>query len=231
LHIYILNIIVISILRHFLFYEIICVFLVFLGAITFSNQVWATSLDSGLVTTSSNFSGIVTKVIDGDTLDVMTAERDTITVRLALIDAPETNEPGFDEARNFMTEQCLDKNAEVDPDNNQGLTYGRTVAVVYCEGVNVNEAILENGFADVYQDFCDVSEFADSNWAQEHGCLSNNSSKDKGDNINSGSINNNQLDNDGKDLDCKDFDEKNIPVGDNDPNNLDADGDGIGCEG
>ena len=218
-------------MRHFLFYEIICVFLVFLGAITFSNQVWATSLDSGLVTTSSNFSGIVTKVIDGDTLDVMTAERDTITVRLALIDAPETNEPGFDEARNFMTEQCLDKNAEVDPDNNQGLTYGRTVAVVYCEGVNVNKAILENGFADVYQDFCDVSEFADSNWAQEHGCLSNNSSKDKGDNINSGSINNNQLDNDGKDLDCKDFDEKNIPVGDNDPNNLDADGDGIGCEG
>jgi micrococcal nuclease len=218
-------------LRHFLFYEIICVFLVFLGAITFSNQVWATSLDSGLVTTSSNFSGIVTKVIDGDTLDVMTAERDTITVRLALIDAPETNEPGFDEARNFMTEQCLDKNAEVDPDNNQGLTYGRTVAVVYCEGVNVNEAILENGFADVYQDFCDVSEFADSNWAQEHGCLSNNSSKDKGDNIDSGSINNNQLDNDGKDLDCKDFDEKNIPVGDNDPNDLDADGDGIGCEG
>jgi len=202
-----------------------------LGAITFSNQVWATSLDSGLVTTSSNFSGIVTKVIDGDTLDVMTAERDTITVRLALIDAPETNEPGFDEARNFMTEQCLDKNAEVDPDNNQGLTYGRTVAVVYCEGVNVNEAILENGFADVYQDFCDVSEFADSNWAQEHGCLSNNSSKDKGDNIDSGSINNNQLDNDGKDLDCKDFDEKNIPVGDNDPNDLDADGDGIGCEG
>ena len=218
-------------MRHFLFYEIICVFLVFLGAITFSNQVWATSLDSGLVTTSSNFSGIVTKVIDGDTLDVMTAERDTITVRLALIDAPETNEPGFDEARNFMTEQCLDKNAEVDPDNNQGLTYGRTVAVVYCEGVNVNEAILENGFADVYQDFCDVSEFADSNWAQEHGCLSNNSSKDKGDNINSGSINNNQLDNDGKDLDCKDFDEKNIPVGGNDPNKLDADGDGIGCEG
>ena len=218
-------------MRHFLFYETIFIFLVFLGTTIFSNQVWATSLNSDLVTTSSNFSGTVTKVIDGDTLDVTTIEGETITVRLALIDAPETNEPGFDEARNFMTEQCLDKNAEVDPDNNQGLTYGRTVAVVYCEGVNVNEAILENGFADVYQDFCDVSEFADSNWAQEHGCLSNNSSKDKGDNINSGSINNNQLDNDGKDLDCKDFNEKNIPVGGNDPNNLDADGDGIGCEG
>ena len=215
-------------MRHFLFYERIFIFLVFLGTITFSNQVWATSLNSDLVTTSSNFSGTVTKVIDGDTLDVTTAEGETITVRLALIDAPETDESGFDEARNFMTEQCLDKNAEVDPDNNQGLTYGRTVAVVYCEGVNVNEAILDNGYADVYQDFCDVSEFADSNWAQEHGCSSNSSNKD---NVESSGINNSQLDNDSKDLDCKDFDEKNIPVGSNDPNNLDADGDGIGCEG
>jgi len=203
-----------------------------LGTITFSNQVWATSPNSDLVTTSSsNFSGTVTKVIDGDTLDVTTTEGETIIVRLALIDAPETDESGFDEAKNFMTEKCLDKNSEVDPDNNQGLTYGRTVAVVYCDGVNVNEAILDNGFADVYQDFCDVSEFADSNWAQEHGCSSNNSNKDNEDKVESSGINNNQLDNDGKDLDCKDFDEKNIPVGGNDPNNLDADGDGIGCEG
>ncbi|HKX96608.1 MAG TPA: thermonuclease family protein [Candidatus Nitrosocosmicus sp.] len=217
-------------MHHFLYYERIFIFLIFLGIITFSNQVWAT-LNSDLVTTSSNFSGTVTKVTDGDTLDVTTSEGETITVRLALIDAPETDEPGFDEARNFITEQCLDKNAEVDPDNNQGLTYGRIVAVVYCEGVNVNEAILDNGFADVYQDFCDVSEFADSNWAQEHGCSSNRSNNDNDDSVESSSINNNQSGNDGKDLDCKDFDEKNIPVGSKDPNNLDADGDGIGCEG
>ena len=217
-------------MHHFLYYERIFIFLIFLGIITFSNQVWAT-LNSDLVTTSSNFSGTVTKVTDGDTLDVTTSEGETITARLALIDAPETDEPGFDEARNFITEQCLDKNAEVDPDNNQGLTYGRIVAVVYCEGVNVNEAILDNGFADVYQDFCDVSEFADSNWAQENGCSSNRSNNDNDDSLESSSINNNQSGNDGKDLDCKDFDEKNIPVGSKDPNNLDADGDGIGCEG
>ena len=220
-------------MSHFLSYKRIFVILVFLGTITFSNQVWATSLNSDSVTTSSsNFSGTVTKVIDGDTLDVTTAKGETITVRLALIDAPEKDESGFDEARNFTTEQCLDKNAEVDPDNNQGLTYGRTVAVVYCEGVNVNEAVLDSGFADVYQDFCDVSEFADSNWAQESGCSSNSSSNNnKDDNVGSSGINNSQLDNGGKDLDCKDFDEKNIPVESNDPNNLDGDGDGVGCEG
>jgi hypothetical protein len=32
------------------------------------------------------------------------------------------------------------------------------------------------------------------------------------------------------DLDCSDMGATNIPVGPSDPNNLDADGDGIGCE-
>jgi micrococcal nuclease len=219
----------------------VLVFLVFLGPITFSNQVWASSLNSDAVTTTtSNFSGTVSRVIDGDTLDVLTTEGEPITIRLALIHAPESKESGFDQAKNFMTDLCLNKNAKVDPDNNQGLTYGRTVAVVYCEGINVNEAILENGFAVIYQDFCDVSEFADTNWAQENGCSNNMS--DNGDNddvqkedpVESDSISNtNRVDisDTSKDLDCKDFDEKNIPVGSDDPHNLDADSDGIGCEG
>ena len=225
---------------NFLFYIILFTCIVTLGTVTFSNQIWATSTNSDSVTTSSiNFDGIVTKVTDGDTLDVMTGEGDTITIRLALIDAPERNEPGFNEAKSFLTEQCLDKTARVDPDNNQGLTYGRTVGVVYCEGVNVNEAILDNNLADIYENFCDISEFADTNWAQEHGC-SNNRSDDSDDNdekedpVESGSsINDNgvAISDTSKDLDCKDFDEKNIPVGDDDPHNLDADGDGIGCEG
>ena len=220
----------------FLFDMKIFVFLIFLGTITFSNQVWATSLVSGSVTaTSSNFSGTVTRVIDGDTLDLTTIEGETITIRLAVIDAPETGESGFDRAKNFMTELCLNKNAGIDPDDNQGLTYGRTVAVVYCEGTNVNDAILENGFADIYQDFCDVSEFAYTNWAQEYGCsnkINNETGIENDDPVESDNINNNQLDIEGsnKDLDCKDFEEKNIPVGSDDPHNLDADDDGIGCE-
>ncbi len=44
-------------------------------------------------------------------------------------------------------------------------------------------------------------------------------------------INNNQFGNGGDVLNCEDFDGKtNILVGSNDPNNLDDDGDGIGCE-
>ena len=165
----------------------------------------------------------------------MTLESQTITIRLALIDAPERDESGFNEAKNFITEQCLNKNTEVDPDNNQGLTYGRTVGVAYCEGVNVNEAILDNDLADIYENFCDVSEFADTNWAQVHGCSNNSSDNGNDENENpveSDSVNNNRVDisDSSNDLDCKDFDEKNIPVGSDDPHNLDADGDGLGCE-
>ncbi len=222
---------------HFLFNIKIFTFIVVLGTFTFSNQVWATTSNPDSVATSSvNFSGAVTKVIDGDTLDVMTPEGETITIRLALIDAPEGDESGFSEAKNFITEQCLNKNADIDPDNNQGLTYGRTVGVVYCEGVNVNEAILDNDLADIYENFCDVSEFADTNWAQEHGCSNNGSENGHDENENpveSDSVNNNRADisDSSNDLDCKDFDEKNIPVGSDDPHNLDADGDGLGCEG
>ena len=226
-------------LNHFLLYTKIFTFLVFFGTITFSNQVVATSfLNSDSVTTSpSNFSGLVTKVTDGDTLDITTSDGETITIRLALIDAPETKESGYKEARTFLTQQCLDKDAQVDPDNNQGLTYGRTVAVVYCEGVNMNEEILDEDLAELYRDFCDISEFANTNWAGEHGCSNSGTNEmtdnSKGSEEEINQIKNNQIENarGGDDLDCNDFEEKNIPVKSNDPHNLDADGDGIGCEG
>jgi micrococcal nuclease len=93
--------------------------------------------------------------------------------------------------------------------------------------------------ADIYQSFCGISEFADTKWAQEHGCSNNRSDNrgdenEKGDPAETDSINNdNRVDilDTSRDLDCKDFDEKNIPVGEDDPHNLDGDGDGIGCEG
>ena len=47
-----------------------------------------------MTTASINFDGIVTNVIDGDTLDVLTNEGDIITIRLASLDTPERNEPG-----------------------------------------------------------------------------------------------------------------------------------------
>ncbi|HMG37710.1 MAG TPA: hypothetical protein VK566_00855, partial [Nitrososphaeraceae archaeon] len=52
--------------------------------------------------------GIVTKVVDGDTLDI-----NGIRIRLALVDTPEINQPGYDRAREFVESLCLGKKGEL----------------------------------------------------------------------------------------------------------------------
>ncbi len=47
----------------------------------------------------------VTSIIDGDTIELSTGER----VRLICIDTPEINEDGYEEAKNYLTEQILNK--------------------------------------------------------------------------------------------------------------------------
>jgi micrococcal nuclease len=130
-------------------------------------NVYASTSDS---IPANNLDGIITRFIDGDTLEIRTNEGAVTTIRLALVDAFEINELGFDEARNFVSENCRDKPSIVDPDNNQGLSYGRLVALVYCDGLNINEAIIASDHANIYESFCEISEFSDSDWAQKNGC-------------------------------------------------------------
>lgn len=114
--------------------------------------------------TARCFNGTVTKITDGDTLEV-----NDVSIRLALTDAPELNEVGGSEAREFALSICpIGSDALVDEDDNQnGGSYGRTVGVVYCNENNINEELVKNGFATIDARFCSVSEFADEDWS---GC-------------------------------------------------------------
>ncbi len=188
---------------------------------------------------TANFNGVVTKVIDGDTLDIKTKDGKAIVIRLALVDAPETSEPGYTQAKDFVSQKCLNKAAEVDPDNNQDLTFGRLVAVVYCEGHNINEAIIANGFATIYQSFCGVSEFADTVWAQKFGCSNEGASGNSGTSVTDDEDDVGDCDasyasvcipSAPPDLDCGEISHKNFKVLSPDPHGFDRDGDGIGCE-
>jgi endonuclease YncB( thermonuclease family) len=120
----------------------------------------------------TNLTGTIAKVIDGDTLDISTTGEDggTERIRLVLVDAPEYLQPGYLEAKNFVTEICLGKNAQVDPDDKQDSSYWRIVAVLYRNGTNVNADILDNDLASIYESFCAVSEFGNSYWAKRNGC-------------------------------------------------------------
>jgi endonuclease YncB( thermonuclease family) len=112
-------------------------------------------------TTDIELAGIVTKVIDGDTLDI-----NGTRIRLALVDTPERGQPGFYEAKKFVKSLCLGKKGELDVDDGQrrGDRYGREIGVVYCDGYNANEKLMNAKLASILTEFCDISEFANENW-------------------------------------------------------------------
>lgn len=49
-------------------------------------------------------------------------------------------------------------------------SYGRVIAQIHCNGVNLNESILEAGLGVISEKFCSKSEFALELWAKKFGC-------------------------------------------------------------
>jgi micrococcal nuclease len=115
----------------------------------------------------------VTTVVDGDTVEVRFANGSDDTVRLLGIDAPETrasNDPGeFDGVPDTTAGQaCLERAGEaataavvdriegervrivVDPVADRRGSYGRLLAYVVHDGVDLNERLLREGHARVY---------------------------------------------------------------------------------
>jgi len=113
-------------------------------------------------TTGIELRGNITHVVDGDTLDV-----NGIRIRLSLVDTPERGQPGFKEAKGYVTSLCLGKRGELDVDDGQrrGDRYGREIGVVYCNGVNINEKLINQGLARILTAYCDISEFSGEKWA------------------------------------------------------------------
>jgi len=113
------------------------------------------------------FTGVVNRVVDGDTLDVG-GER----IRLVLVDAPERDTRAGPGATEYLRELCLVGSvALVDQDDLQRADdYGRMLAVVWCGQTRVNEAIIRAGHARLYRRFCRESEFGLEPWAVVLGC-------------------------------------------------------------
>src|SRR3989304_3353443 len=103
--------------------------------------------------TARCFSGTVTYIVDGDTLDVA-GQR----IRLTLVNTPETGQAGYQEAKDFTAGTCpVGSRALVDEDDGQtGGSYGRIIAVVYCGSTNLNAALLHGGYAVILTQYCSV---------------------------------------------------------------------------
>ena len=113
------------------------------------------------------YDGQITRVIDGDTLLI-----DQTTIRLSLVNSPERDERGYQEAKDFASTICpVGANAEFVEDSWQPVDkYGRSVGLVYCNDMMLNELLLTNGHAEISTYYCDKSEFGSEGWARAYGC-------------------------------------------------------------
>ena len=101
--------------------------------------------DAARNTPPATFPAKVVGVRDGDTVELLYQGR-TVRVRMAHIDAPEAGQPFGKAAKQHLSALCFGKEVRVQqtgrPDR-----YGRLVAVLFLNGVNLNKAMVSAGYA------------------------------------------------------------------------------------
>jgi len=112
--------------------------------------------------------GKVVRIADGDTLTVATRDGTKVKVRLYGIDAPEVRheetpgQPGGVEARQALKALTLGRRVRVEVLEVD--THGRSVGIVSERGVNINVAMVREGWAWAYRRYLSApyaSEFID----------------------------------------------------------------------
>jgi micrococcal nuclease len=100
------------------------------------------------------WSGKVIGVADGDTITVLHEQRPE-RIRLYGIDCPEKRQAFGKKAKLFISHLAFGKTADVEPLTRD--RYGRTIALVRVDNVELNEKLIEEGLAWVYLAYCKSS--------------------------------------------------------------------------
>ena len=100
---------------------------------------------------AAEYAGRVVGVSDGDTLTLLTPEKQQVKIRLGEIDTPESRQPYGERAKQALSDLVYGKEARVvvqDTDR-----YGRKVSRVYIGGTDVNAEMVKQGAAWVYRQY------------------------------------------------------------------------------
>lgn len=101
--------------------------------------------------TDAQISGYVISIADGDTLTLLTADKERVKVRLAEIDTPEKKQPYGQRAKQELASLAFNHTAQIsviDTDR-----YGRVVGRVVVDDLDVNAELVRRGAAWVYRDY------------------------------------------------------------------------------
>jgi endonuclease YncB( thermonuclease family) len=100
---------------------------------------------------------LVVQIVDGDSLTVA-IDGEMVRVRLAEIDAPEGKQPFTIRSRQSLSDLCLWVHAELSSTTKD--QYGRTVARVKCEGLDVNAEQVRRGMAWAHGEYAKDPQFS-----------------------------------------------------------------------
>jgi len=110
-------------------------------------------------------SGTVTKISDGDTLTIINSENKLVKVRLYGIDSPETKQEFGSNAKDFLSNQINGKYITIDVIDID--RYKRSVGRIFLDDLDINRAMVENGYAWVYSQYCKIPECVEWERLQE----------------------------------------------------------------
>lgn len=105
------------------------------------------SLDAA-ISSAEDFTGIVTRVLDGDTVEIQT-ESNEIKIRLSGIDAPERDQPYGRRSKESLEEQILGKRVTVSYTKSD--RYGRVLGKIILGSRDVNLTQVQQGMAWWYE--------------------------------------------------------------------------------
>ena len=120
--------------------------------------VWLCFLTQGL-SHAESITGQVVDVADGDTLTIVTSWNETLKIRLAGVDCPETFQVHGEAAKQFLSFKTLKRRARIEPETID--QYGRTVGMVLVNGENINRQIVAEGHGWVFKKYCTAEYCAD----------------------------------------------------------------------
>lgn len=100
-----------------------------------------------LLLSSCMTQSLVTRVVDGDTLEIETGEK----VRLICVNTPEKDELGYKDAKSFLENLVLNKQVTLEKDITNKDKYGRLLRYVYVDNVFVNKEIVQQGYGKIYR--------------------------------------------------------------------------------
>lgn len=108
---------------------------------------------------TKSYQAKVVGVSDGDTITVLTEQKERIKIRFDSIDAPESKQAFGKRAKQALSESIFGKTVTVQEVGKD--RYKRTLAFVKLDGKDVATAMVKNGFAWEYKRYSDSDTLSD----------------------------------------------------------------------